>query len=323
MHNNNRLILTATAFFLFFLTINTLMGCSSNRFPPASVLESGEITLSWEPLPDAVSYDVYLSDFPGVTIFNSHKIPVFNDSVSIIKLKPGVTYHILVIALLESGESRRSKEMAFTATEKGEAIHFDALFPEDGAEADIGRKDSADDKTADKTIVNDDLVICFGDSLTYGTGAIPGMDYPSQLGKMIDKQVINKGVPGDTTASARRRLVRDVLSQNPGWVLITLGGNDLKNGVSKKVAFYNLDVIVDAIQDNGATVIIGGLKFPGMDRGFGAGYEEVATQTGATLIADLLSGIFDNASLMSDPIHPNGKGYRLIAERFKKALLGQ
>ena len=70
-----------------------------------------------------------------------------------------------------------------------------------------------------------DTIICFGDSLTFGTGADKGMDYPSQLAKMIRKTVINKGIPGDTTASALRRLNRDVLSKNPEFVLITLGGN--------------------------------------------------------------------------------------------------
>ena len=83
-------------------------------------------------------------------------------------------------------------------------------------------------------------IICFGDSLTYGTGAGKGMDYPSQLSKLIGKPVLNAGVPGDTTARALIRLDRDVLSKNPDLVLITLGGNDLKNGVSKDVAFSNL-----------------------------------------------------------------------------------
>ena len=44
-----------------------------------------------------------------------------------------------------------------------------------------------------------DTIICFGDSLTSGTGADAGMDYPSQPSKMIAKPVINAGLPGDTT----------------------------------------------------------------------------------------------------------------------------
>ena len=80
-------------------------------------------------------------------------------------------------------------------------------------------------------------IICFGDSLTFGTGATRGMDYPSQLSKMISRPVLNKGVPGDTTARALARLDQDVLSQSPRIVLITLGGNDLKNGVPKDTGF--------------------------------------------------------------------------------------
>ena len=76
-----------------------------------------------------------------------------------------------------------------------------------------------------------DTIICFGDSLTAGTGAGKGMDYPSQLSQMISKPVINAGVSGDTTAEALERLDQDVLSRLPDMVLITLGDNDLKNGV--------------------------------------------------------------------------------------------
>ena len=53
-------------------------------------------------------------------------------------------------------------------------------------------------------------IICFGDSLTAGTGAPEGKDYPSQLSAMIGRPVINAGVPGDTTAGALERLDADV-----------------------------------------------------------------------------------------------------------------
>jgi len=62
-------------------------------------------------------------------------------------------------------------------------------------------------------------IICFGDSLTFGTGAGKDMDYPSQLSEMIGRRVINAGVPGDTTASAMQRLEQDVLFQAPDLVL--------------------------------------------------------------------------------------------------------
>jgi lysophospholipase L1-like esterase len=166
-----------------------------------------------------------------------------------------------------------------------------------------------------------DTIICFGDSLTHGTGASKGMDYPSQLSKMIARPVINAGVSGDTTARALQRLERDVLSKSPDLVLITLGGNDLKNGVARDVAFENLKTIVESIQKTGAGVIIGGLRFPVRDRGFGRAYQELADDTGAILIPNIFEGIMGNRKLMSDPIHPNDEGYRIIAERFYEAIL--
>jgi lysophospholipase L1-like esterase len=164
-------------------------------------------------------------------------------------------------------------------------------------------------------------IICFGDSLTYGTGAGPGKDYPSQLSVMIGKPVINAGVPGDTTASALQRLQRDVLDRSPDVVLITLGGNDLKNGIAKDIAFENLTRIVESIQAYGAQVFIGGLKIPLRDRGFAKGYEEVADQTGAVLIPHILEDIMGRRKLMSDPIHPSDEGYKMMAERFLEAML--
>lgn len=164
-------------------------------------------------------------------------------------------------------------------------------------------------------------IICFGDSLTYGTGAGRDMDYPSQLSAMIGRPVINAGVPGDTTASAMRRLEQDVLFQAPDLVLITLGGNDLKNGVAKERAFKNLSLIVNAIQNTGARVILGGIKFPLRDRGYGRAYHELADDTGAILIPNIFEGIMGNRQLMSDPIHPNDAGYKIIAERFYEAII--
>jgi lysophospholipase L1-like esterase len=137
---------------------------------------------------------------------------------------------------------------------------------------------------------------------------------------MIGQPVINSGVPGDTTARALQRLERDVLSKSPRMVLITLGGNDLKNGVDKRLAFKNLKTIVKAIQDADALVVIGGIKLLFLDRGYEEEYEKLAEETGAVLIPNILGGLMGNGKLMHDKIHPNADGYKIMAERFHQAI---
>ena len=164
-------------------------------------------------------------------------------------------------------------------------------------------------------------IICFGDSLTYGTGATKkGMDYPSQLARMINRPVINAGVPGDTTATALKRLEKDVLTRSPRIVLITLGGNDLKNRVPREKTFDNLRTIVQSIQDAGALVIVAGIDMPFWDRGFGNAYEDLCDELGALLIPNIFKGIMGKRHLMSDPIHPNDAGYALFAQKFYEGI---
>ena len=169
-------------------------------------------------------------------------------------------------------------------------------------------------------VLNGENIICFGDSLTYGTGAVPGKSYPARLAEMIGQPVINAGIPGDTTARALQRLERDVLSKSPRIVLITLGGNDMKNGVDKKNAFKNLREIVEAIQAKEALVVVGGVKVLFWDRGYEKEYEKLAEETGALLIPNVLKGLIGHDDLMHDAIHPNAAGYEIMAARFHKAI---
>jgi lysophospholipase L1-like esterase len=163
-------------------------------------------------------------------------------------------------------------------------------------------------------------IICFGDSLTRGFGARAGMDYPSQLAKIINRPVINAGVTGDTTASALTRLEEDVLSRSPRIALITLGANDLMSGVKKEVFSRNLRSIIELIQERGALVIVGGIRVPVQSRGFWNVYERVCRETGALLIPNILEGIWGNPDLMIDLVHPNSAGYTVMAKHFYKAL---
>lgn len=164
-----------------------------------------------------------------------------------------------------------------------------------------------------------DSIICFGDSLTYGTGAAKGMDYPSQLSRLIGVEVINAGVPGDTTAKALDRIDK-IADMNPRIVLITLGGNDLKNKLKKEIVFKNLEQLIHIIQKNGALVIIGGIDIPIWGRGFGRAYVELSEKTGSVLIQNIFKDIMGNPNLMSDLIHPNSQGYTIMANHFYEAI---
>lgn len=163
-------------------------------------------------------------------------------------------------------------------------------------------------------------IICFGDSLTAGTGAEPGQGYPSKLAKRLARDVINAGVPGDTTASALSRLSEDVLDHDPRIVLITLGGNDLMSDVPAADAMDRLGTIISRIQDRGALVIVGGLRPPIHGRAYIEGYDQLCEDNGCVLIDNVLDDIMGKSGLMSDRIHPNAKGYEVMAGTFEKAI---
>jgi lysophospholipase L1-like esterase len=163
-------------------------------------------------------------------------------------------------------------------------------------------------------------IVCFGDSLTAGTGAPSGMSYPEQLERLLGEPVINAGRPGDTTASALARLDDDVLALRPRLVLITLGGNDLMQGTPADEAMTRLETIVRRIHRQGALAVVGGLDPPLLDKGYGSAYDELARQTRCVLIDDILQDVLGRQDLMSDQIHPNADGYAIVARRFEQAI---
>lgn len=69
-------------------------------------------------------------------------------------------------------------------------------------------------------------VLILGDSLSYGTGATKGEDYPTLLAQNTGWQIINAGVPGDTTAQGLARLPNLLVEHQPSLLIVELGGND-------------------------------------------------------------------------------------------------
>lgn len=163
-------------------------------------------------------------------------------------------------------------------------------------------------------------VIAFGDSLTAGYGAAAGEDYPSRVTQNIGVTVVNAGVSGDTTESAAARLDADVLAHDPRIVIVGLGGNDFLRSVPIATTEANLRDIVRRIQGAGAMVVLLGFRFPSLNANYEEMYERVAAEEGCLLIEKSLAGILTDPSLKSDEIHPNGRGYALMAERVSGPL---
>ena len=157
-------------------------------------------------------------------------------------------------------------------------------------------------------------VIAFGDSLTAGYGAAEGEDYPTRLARLLGMPVINAGISGDTTETALAR-VDDVLARDPRIVIVGLGGNDYLGSVDISVTEANLRSIVRRIHERGAMVMLLGFKFPSLNANYEKMYARVASEERCLLVPGVLAGILTDNSLKSDAIHPNARGYDLMAQR--------
>ena len=65
-------------------------------------------------------------------------------------------------------------------------------------------------------------------------------------------------------------------------------------------------------------MIVIGVALPRGD--YGSRFEALARQTGCPLVPDLLDGMLGDREIMADGIHPNGKGYAIVADRVEAVL---
>jgi lysophospholipase L1-like esterase len=162
-------------------------------------------------------------------------------------------------------------------------------------------------------------VVAFGDSITFGIGTSSGGNYVSVLSARLSINIVNAGFPGDTTGDALARIERSVLDRQPKIVMVLLGGNDLLQNVPVQQRINNITTIVQRIRGSGAAVILIGLGSGLLDP-FDGALAGLATSTSSTYVPGILDGIFGNAALMADSVHPNNAGHAIIADRLEPAL---
>ena len=169
-------------------------------------------------------------------------------------------------------------------------------------------------------------VVAFGDSVTYGTGAGSGEDYPTRLAAISNWQVINAGIPGDTAREARSRLAPLLARHDPALVIIELGGNDFLRKRPERDVRNDLEAMVREVQDTGAIAVLVAVPRLSLLRASTGTlddseiYAEVAGVTGAPLVENTFSEVLSDDELRADRIHPNAEGYLRLAEGIAEQL---
>ncbi|MBP1641550.1 MAG: Lysophospholipase L1-like esterase [Acidobacteria bacterium] len=174
------------------------------------------------------------------------------------------------------------------------------------------------------------LVVFLGDSLTAAFGLDEDQGYPARVAAELERRglgirAINAGISGDTSAGGLERLDW-LLAQEPDLVVVELGANDGLRGQPLEAIEANLAAIVERSLAAGARVVVAGMKIPTnygpeYTAGFEAIYPRVARRPGATLIPFLLDGVAARPELnLPDGIHPNARGYEVVAGTVAEAL---
>ena len=166
----------------------------------------------------------------------------------------------------------------------------------------------------------DAVVLAFGDSLTHGSGASEADSYPAQLEELIGRRVVRAGVPGEVSAQALARLPAVLDEHSPRLLLLCIGGNDFLRRLGNRQAEANVRAMVKLATTRGIAVMLIGTPEPGFTVTPPGFYASIAEEFELPYEGDVLGEVLKDASLKSDPIHPNARGYRVIAERLAEAL---
>ncbi|MFC4354721.1 GDSL-type esterase/lipase family protein [Chryseomicrobium palamuruense] len=180
-------------------------------------------------------------------------------------------------------------------------------------------------------------ILLFGDSLI---ARHEGLEEPMLNAKLNpyfpEDQLINKGIGGNTTTDAMKRLKQDVLSIQPDIAVIQFGSNDsaVHKHVPREMYQVNLEQIVEAIGPKHCILVTP----PPVDEtlqpnrsnqvleSYGEAVKMVADKYGTGFI-DLYSAFMKRPDLNEllrgmedDGLHYGDAGYTLVAETFAPVI---
>jgi acyl-CoA thioesterase I len=175
-------------------------------------------------------------------------------------------------------------------------------------------------------------ILVFGDSLSDGFLLKRSEAYPAVLAKKLEEarlnfRVINASAAGGTTEGGLERLPPHLKHRIDVFIL-ELGINDAFGGLSVDQIRNNLQQIIDKVKarNPNVRVVIAGMQLPNYAAddyvsAFGKIFGDLATRNKAALVPYLLQGVAGDPSLnLSDGIHPNAAGQKILAENVWRVL---
>jgi len=137
----------------------------------------------------------------------------------------------------------------------------------------------------------------------------------------LNFSVTSANASGGTTEGGLERLPPH-LKHRIDILILELGINDAFRGLPIDQIQNNLQQIIDKVKarNPNARVVIAGMQLPGYTAddyvsAFGKMFADLAARNRAALVPYLLEGVAGNPSLnLSDGIHPNAAGQKILAE---------
>jgi lysophospholipase L1-like esterase len=101
---------------------------------------------------------------------------------------------------------------------------------------------------------------------------------------------------------------------------VCLGGNDMLRRLDEAQIRSNLRRIIMTLRGRGISVVLVGVPKPALLTSAAAFYGELAKEFQIPYEGKVLNDVMHQLELKADPIHPNAKGYRRMAEAIAQLL---
>lgn len=164
-------------------------------------------------------------------------------------------------------------------------------------------------------------VVAFGDSITNGYGVDKDKTYPAQLSALLGVEVINVGINGEMSAAGLKRLPSILEKYSPDILIICHGGNDIIRKQNLLKAKENIAQMIKLAKSKNIHVILVGVPaVEVLNLSTAQFYKELSSEYDVALEDSALESILNDSTLKTDQVHPNEKGYELLANKIAQIL---